>query len=68
MRLVISILLLFLLTGCYQLGKLTHLADLPRNLEENSGIITLKDSLVWVIADRGNKDEIYQVDLDGYKS
>ena len=66
MRLVISILLLFLLTGCYQLSKLTHLADLPRNLEENSGIITLKDSLVWVIADRGNKDEIYQVDLDGH--
>lgn len=65
MRRVLSAILLFLLTGCYHLGKLTYLADLPKNLEENSGIITVRDSLVWVVEDRGNKDEIYQVDLKG---
>jgi hypothetical protein len=40
-------------------------ADLPGNLEENSGIVTLKDSTVWIIEDNGNKDDVYKVDFRG---
>lgn len=38
---------------------------MPGNLEENSGIVTLKDATVWIIEDNGNKDEIYKVDFTG---
>jgi len=51
--------------GCDNYGQLTYVADLPNNLEENSGIVTLKDSTIWVIEDNGNKDEIYRLDFEG---
>ncbi|MGB3149775.1 MAG: hypothetical protein WBB27_03860 [Maribacter sp.] len=54
-----------LLVGCNNYGQLIYIADLPDNLEENSGIVTFKDSTVWVIEDNGNKDEIYKVDFKG---
>ena len=54
-----------ILLGCANLGKLTLITKLPKDLEENSGIITLRDSLVWLVEDRGNKDKIYQVDFNG---
>jgi len=54
-----------LLFGCKNHGQLTYITKLPHNLSENSGIITLKDSAIWLIEDRGNKDEIYKVDFKG---
>lgn len=51
--------------GCSNYGKLTYLAKLPKSLSENSGIITIKDSTIWVIEDHGNKDNIYELDLKG---
>lgn len=32
---------------------------------ENSGMVTIVDSTIWLIEDRGNKDEIYKVDFKG---
>lgn len=54
-----------ILLGCSNLGKLTFITKLPKNLGENSGIITFRDSTIWLIEDRGNNDEIYHVDFKG---
>lgn len=51
--------------GCANFGKLTYLASLPKSLSENSGIVSIKDSTLWVIEDHGNKDDIYKIDLSG---
>lgn len=54
-----------LLVSCNNYGQLKFIAELPNNLEENSGLISLKDSTVWIIEDNGNKDEIYKVNFKG---
>lgn len=58
---------LFLLTtiSCSNYGQLNIVANFPGSLKENSGIISLKDSTIWVIEDGGNKDELYQVNFRG---
>ena len=55
----------FSMLQCADSGKLTYLTKLPEKLGENSGIISLKDSTLWLIEDRGNTDEIYKVDFNG---
>ena len=57
--------LLTIFCGCNNYGQLVHLADLPRTLEENSGIVSLKDATLWVIEDNGNKDELYKLNFKG---
>ncbi len=57
--------LLITTTSCSNYGQLKLITDLPNKLEENSGIISLKDSTVWVVEDNGNKDEIYKVNYKG---
>ncbi len=54
-----------LLVSCMQYGQLDILADLPKKLDENSGMITMDGKSVWVIEDSGNADKIYEVDLKG---
>ena len=54
-----------MLTGCTNYGQLEFVAKLPKKLEENSGMVCLSDTGVWMIEDSGNKDEIYQVNLKG---
>ena len=61
----ISIVLISTLTSCSNYGQLKVIADLPGSLSENSGLATYNDSTVWVVEDGGNKDEIYQVNLNG---
>ncbi|PIB38236.1 hypothetical protein [Maribacter sp. 4G9] len=60
---------LFLLSltifSCTNYGQLKVITDLPGNLEENSGMISLTDSAVWIVEDGGNKDELYKVDFKG---
>lgn len=61
---------LFILTllttvSCSNYGQLTVLTDLPGSLKENSGMVSVKDSTIWVIEDGGNKDELYKVDFNG---
>ncbi|MBT8301663.1 MAG: hypothetical protein HKP42_00855 [Maribacter sp.] len=54
-----------LLIGCKNHGQLSYVTKLPKKLDENSGIVTLKDSAIWLIEDRGNPDKIYNVDFKG---
>ena len=54
-----------MLIGCSNYGQLEFVAKLPKKLEENSGVVCLKDGSIWMIEDSGNKDEIYQVNLKG---
>ena len=56
---------LCLTLGCKNHGQLTYITKLPKNLGENSGIITLRDSTLWLVEDRGNDDDIYKVDFNG---
>ena len=65
-KIVLSIfLVLSVFTSCSNYGQLKVIADLPGRLDENSGLATYGDSTVWVIEDGGNKDEIYQINLNG---
>ncbi|MGO4919216.1 hypothetical protein [Maribacter spongiicola] len=61
----IFIVLISTLTSCSNYGQPKVIADLPGSLSENSGLATYNDSTVWVVEDGGNKDEIYQVNLNG---
>ena len=60
-----TFLVLSVFTSCSNYGQLKVIADLPGRLDENSGLATYGDSTVWVIEDGGNKDEIYQINLNG---
>lgn len=51
--------------SCNNYGQLNVITDLPKSLKENSGMVSLRDSTVWLIEDSGNKDEIYKVDFRG---
>ena len=66
MKIKLLFLLVFVGTvGCKNHGQLTYITKLPKNLGENSGIITLRDSTLWLVEDRGNDDDIYKVDFNG---
>ena len=65
MNRALYIVFICILSSCTNYGQLIYVADLPGNLEENSGMVTLKDSTVWIIEDNGNKDDIYKVDFNG---
>ena len=65
-KLILTTLVIFnTLISCNNYGQLKVIADLPDSLSENSGLATYGDSTVWVVEDGGNKDEIYQVNLNG---
>ncbi|MBD0777117.1 hypothetical protein HPE56_04855 [Maribacter sp. ANRC-HE7] len=64
-KLPITLLSVCLLNSCANYSQLTYVAKLPKKLKENSGMVTLNDSLVWLVEDHGNKNLIYQVDLQG---
>lgn len=52
--------------SCQNFGKLKVLADLPKQLEEVSGIEKIKNSeLFWMLNDSGNKSIIYNVNIKG---
>jgi len=47
-------------------GKLNIITDLPKSLEENSAIETVKNSdLLWTIEDSGNKNNLYGLNTKG---
>lgn len=59
------LIILLFLTSC-DTGKLTVIADLPINLKEISAAETLPNSdLIWVIEDKGNKNNIYGINTRG---
>tara|TARA_R110002049_G_scaffold14886_2_gene61929 strand:- start:5278 stop:6129 length:852 start_codon:yes stop_codon:yes gene_type:complete len=57
--------LLFFFIGCANFGVLTVLTDLPKEFDENSGIVSISANSIWLVEDKGNADEIYQVDTKG---
>lgn len=57
--------LIFLLTNCSNYGQLEYVCKLPKKLDENSGMVHLSDSTVWLINDSGGADKIYQVNFKG---
>ena len=54
-----------LLVMCAHYGQLTPVADLPKKLNENSGLVAVDGEAVWLIEDSGNPDKIFKVDLQG---
>ncbi|TLP82689.1 hypothetical protein [Maribacter sp. ACAM166] len=54
-----------ILTSCINYGQLEVITNLPLSLEEISGMATYNDATVWVLEDKGNEDEIYQVNFKG---
>ncbi|WP_299433981.1 hypothetical protein [uncultured Maribacter sp.] len=52
-------------TACNNTGKLKLITDLPKQLNENSGIVTFNLKSAWFIEDSGNNDKIYKVNFDG---
>lgn len=60
------ILIFFLQLNACNNGDLINLADLPKTLNEVSGIETIKNlSLIWMITDAGNAQILYGVDDKG---
>lgn len=55
---------LIFLTTC-QTGNLKVVADLPKSLEEVSGIETSNDGNLWMVNDSGNDAELYKLDTTG---
>lgn len=46
-------------------GELNFVNELPKKLDENSGIVSYNTNTIWVIEDNGNEDIIYKVDFQG---
>ncbi|MCE2613253.1 hypothetical protein LVD13_09740 [Flavobacteriaceae bacterium D16] len=62
---ILVALLPILFMMCAQYGQLTPIADLPKKLNENSGMVAVDDGTVWIIEDSGNPDKIFKVDMQG---
>lgn len=57
--------LLSVFISCANYGQLTLITELPKKLEENSGIVSYGKHNVWIIEDGGNLDKIYNVNFNG---
>lgn len=57
---------LILFSSCINYGQLKYIAELPSDLEENSGLQIIEGSdLLWLVPDSGNKDHLYGVNAKG---
>jgi len=56
---------ILILHSCSNHGQLTYLNKLPKQLQENSGIVSYLDSTAWLVEDRGNSDDIYKINFNG---
>lgn len=65
MRFLIIFFSLIFLSGCVRTGKLNSGVQLPRRLNECSGITSLDGRTLWVIEDGGNADNLYALDTLG---
>jgi WD40 repeat protein len=66
MKKITILLNLFLLISCQNFGQLKVITDLPKDLEEASGIEFIKGSkLIWIINDSGNKAKLYGISKKG---
>ena len=65
MRLLTFSLLLLLTCGCVRYGSLKNPVDLPKRLNECSGLTTLDGDTLWLIEDGGNADNLYGINTEG---
>ncbi len=65
LRLLTAILVLIFTAGCVRYGKLKPEVDLPRRLNECSGLTTLDGKTLWLIEDGGNADNLYGINPQG---
>ena len=65
MQLLIGLLSVLFLAGCQPQDTLKATANLPKRINECSGMTTLDGKILWIIEDGGNKDVLYGVDLEG---
>ena len=56
---------IFILCSCANHGQLTYIVKLPKDLKENSGLVTYRENTAWSIEDSGNSDNIYKINFDG---
>lgn len=56
---------IFILCTCANHGQLTYVVKLPKDLKENSGLVTFTENAAWGIEDSGNSDNIYKINFDG---
>ena len=58
---------LFILLGCQNYGQLRVVTNLPKLLDEVSGIQKEANSdKIWMVNDSGNKSELYKVTSDAH--
>ncbi len=60
-----TIFLTILIYSCSNHGKLNVITDLPKRLNENSGIVSFNNESAWLVEDGGNKNEIYKTNFKG---
>jgi hypothetical protein len=65
MQLLTGLLSLLLLAGCQIRDTLKPSAQLPKRINECSGMTTLDGEILWIIEDGGNRDVLYGLDLEG---
>ena len=66
MKKIISFFSFLLLLSCQNFGQLSFVADLPKSLNEVSGVEFVNNTNdVWIINDSGNKSELYRISKKG---
>lgn len=56
---------LLLLVGCSNYGQLKVVANIPEEFKEVSGLVNFGEDNIWLIEDKGNKDELYNINALG---
>jgi len=46
-------------------SKLSTITELPKSLQENSGIVSMRKKHLWLIEDSGNTDQMYETNFKG---
>ena len=65
-RNIFSFVTILLFISCQNFGQLNFLADLPKTLNEVSGVESIGGSnLIWVINDSGNRSKLFAVSKKG---
>lgn len=65
MRYFFGLMVLSIALGCVRYGRLQAYVELPRRLNEVSGMTSLDGEVLWVIEDGGNPDRIVALDTLG---
>ncbi|RKR15140.1 hypothetical protein CLV91_1222 [Maribacter vaceletii] len=64
-KFLLFLITIFSLNTCNNSDKLVLITELPKELSENSGIVSFSDTHAWFVEDSGNKNKIYQTNFKG---